>query len=95
MDEMPIPMQGQSSSAADARRLACIAFAKAAGDLVERGFDQAEADGVNLVARHRGTTWRVTNQVTSRPGVRGELRDRFDAAVMRAFLTRLPTEPLG
>ncbi len=92
MQETPSPTRWQACSAEDVRHLACIAAAQAARDLLQRGFDQAEADGANLIARSRRITWRVTNRITYRPGARAELLACFDAAVTRALLTPLPTE---
>ena len=92
MQEVTTPARWHASSAEDLRRLACIAATQAAGDLLQRGFDHAEADGANLVARSGKVNWRVSNRLTHRPGARAELLAGFDAAVVRALLTPLPTE---
>jgi len=74
-----------------AAHIAEAAAIEAARGLRAMGFDEARADGPDIIARKGKTTWRLINRVRSAPGIRERLLDRFVSHLMSGLVNRLPS----
>lgn len=75
-----MPPDGQVDG--QGQRVAAAAAIKAARALLQHGFDDARADGANLVLRQGRTTWRIINRVRHEPGMGERVREQFAAMVV-------------
>ena len=73
------------------QRIAEAAAVEAAQALLQHGFDEARAEGADLVLRHGKTTWRVINRVRHEPGIRERVQDQFVRFVVSNLVNQQPS----
>ncbi len=73
------------------QRIAEAAAAEAAQALLQHGFDEARAEGTDLVLRQGKTTWRAVNRLRHEPGIRERVQEQFARFVVSNLVNQRPS----
>ena len=84
-------MQPEEQAERHVQRIAEAAAIEAAQALLQHGFDEARAEGADIVLRRGKTTWRVINRVRYEPGIRERVQDQFARFVVSNLVNQRPS----
>ena len=84
-------VQPEEQAERHVQRIAEAAAIEAAQELLQHGFDEARAEGADLVLRQGKTTWRVINRVRHEPGIRERVQAQFASFVVSNLVNQRPS----
>ena len=84
-------VQPEEQAERHVQRIAEAAAIEAAQALLQHGFDEARAEGADIVLRRGKTTWRVINRVRYEPGIRERVQDQFARFVVSNLVNQRPS----